>query len=128
MIEWAGWKFDEISDVVVEPAPVKLTRAEGRLMRALILAEGRTVDQFSLMTAASTKNRGAMYALVASLSRKLHAARLCGPISKHREGYRIPPAPEDPRRARVAAILVEQFEATGPHARSVAKMIAEVYS
>lgn len=128
MIEWGGWKFDEISAVVVEPAPVVLTWGEGRLFRALLAAEGRVVDQFALISATSSKNRQALYALVASASRKLRDARLSVPVSKHNSGYRIPPAPEDPRRVRVAAILVEQFEATGPHARAAAKMIAEVYS
>ena len=130
MIEWGAWKFDEISAVVVEPSNVVLTWCEGRVFAEFIRLKGGPVTQEALILASGTNGRVGLYALVASITKKLRAAKLPVPASRFKFGYYLPEIPKDfvdPKVAKVVALLIDQFEATGPHARSVAKMVAEVY-
>lgn len=124
------------------PRSVILGRVESAVLAELIRAEGSVLSRRVMGAAISTCSdshnpENVIGVTVSNINRRVNArpARIA---NVRRFGYRLLPAegllavsPEDEaaaaRRARVEAILVEQFEATGPHARLASKLIEEVY-
>jgi len=137
MIEWGGWSFDEVARRFHAPVEMSLTRAEARFVATLLRAEGRPVRHRDLVGDVGKVEEDPLNAS------RVYASRLRFKLADYGVvltttvfglGYsavratRPELAPgELERRSKVVAILVEQFEATGPHARAVASMIGEVY-
>lgn len=148
-ISWGGWRVDEAAPLLL--SPVKRLMPEGlhAVFSVLVAAEGKLVLRSELEEAilarTRTKNPVAYVRAVAhhgnAFFRKngIRAPIACshglGYYAKPTDGFAPPKAAADvaadeasaKRRARVEAILVEELEATGPHARRVSRMIEEVY-
>lgn len=131
MIEWGGWKYDEERSLLITPVRRSLGGIGGAVFVALLRAEGTIVSLDALGEAVKGRTR-----MVNARQAARVGVDVIRTTSKHYdkvvchigEGYRllaIDDAPE--RRSKIEAILVDQFEATGPHARAVAQMIEELY-
>ena len=128
MIEWGGWKFDELRDEMVSPSRVRFTRTEALAVGLLLRAEGCYVTKEQIIAVCNSQNVGAMYAMVGAIVRKLRAVALPCPEVKFNVGYAMRNAlGYDPRERDVAAILMEELEATSPHATAVAARIGKLY-
>jgi DNA-binding winged helix-turn-helix (wHTH) protein len=145
MLEWAGWRLDQGARRLVAPIAADLTAVEAAGLAALIEARGgvlsrRTIGE-ALAGITKSVDPATMAGAVAHLVNKRLRGRVGARVANVRRfGYRLLPAtqgavPEEiaraeeaeRRRIAVEAILVEELEATGPHARAVAKLIEEVY-
>ena len=128
MIEWGGWKFDELRDEVVAPARVRFSRFEAKAFGMLLRAKGAIVSKEDIGAECGSKNVAAAYALMGSIFRKLREAGLPLPITKFNMGYSLPVADGyDAVSREVAVLLVRELEATQPHAAALSAKISKLY-
>ena len=148
MIEWGGWRYDETARRLFKPRTALLGTAQGAVFAGLLRAAGAPVSGRALAgeiekVSSSRDPLNCVGPAVHKLNLLFRLSGIIAPIENVRRfGYRLRAASPTAmtaaevdaavdevgtKRAAVEAILVDQFEATAPHARAVAKMIEEVY-
>ena len=148
MIVWEGWKYDPKLRRLLSPRAAILTPNAAAVFGALLLAEGAPVSGRALASEIARNSRSqdplnCVGMTVHKLNAMIRGLGIVGTGIENvrRFGYRLrpavapPPTPEEAaaveaagkRRAAVEAILIDELEATGPHARAVSRAIEEVY-
>lgn len=129
MLTWSSYALDVDAKVLTSPATVRLSPAETRVFASLIVASGTYVSLEELVAEAGS-TVSTTYWIIGTLVRKLRDAGVERVVEcKNKHGWRLIPDPK-PRNVReevLATLLVDEFEATGPHARVVAVKIEELY-
>lgn len=135
MLAWGGWRYDEKERKVTAPRQAYLTNSEAAVLVALLRAEGAILQKRLLAEAIvaagteSTDPYNMVGMMTHSLNKKLCGNRPNGVVNVRGFGYRLVPIGNGPCdisddvRAKIVALLVDELEATGPHARSVVAKI-----
>lgn len=132
MISWDGWVVDEERSRLVEPDDIPLARAQLAVAATLLRGAAGIVPVDSLADAvarfgslaSASGRRSATSAAAHDFNKKVGFAAI---TNVRGIGYRMEKASlrEEGYRAILEAILVDEFEATGPHARAAARRIEE---
>lgn len=139
MIEWAGWKLDEVREELLLPVRTLVRGMGAAILVPLLRAEGRTVSLDELGEAVSriTTMRDCRQAARTAVNTvRIASCRHAYVVCDKGVGYRLRPldgreeahdGASEARRRRIEKILIDELEATGPHARAVARLLEEVW-
>jgi hypothetical protein len=129
--EWGGWSYDASLRKVVRPVKMFLKSGEGRLFLELILSEGKVLTDHEVCLRCGW----------AAASVKVFVSKIRSLLGRHSIitvrgiGMRLSPADKmdeearlvEQKRQRLVELFKDQFEATGPHARAVAKTVLMMF-
>ncbi len=133
-IEWEGWIFEPRHGLLVEPFMAPLGKRPAWFFALLLTKHGGFVPLSVISTTVGPHPRSYAY----ELKKILGPRRSCLVVSM-KGGYRllpswtmkpaieVDPKASDAERAEIETLLVDELEATGPHARALAARIEGIY-